>query len=184
MRGTAPMIVALAGVTILGEHLSPTAWGGIVLVSGGVVAMATTARRATYAEWRSLSPTRWSSPANDHGRHRRRRIGRAGGIHDVAHHADRDPGGRLDTAAAQGLRGLRAGARTRRTGGRAGSVTAYALSLWAMTVAPVAVVAALRETSIVFAMGIAAVALKEKIGFSRIVAAALIAAGAAALRLA
>jgi drug/metabolite transporter (DMT)-like permease len=65
-----------------------------------------------------------------------------------------------------------------------GAVTAYGLSLWAMTVAPVALVAALRETSIVFGMGIAAVVLKERVGLSRLAAAALIAAGAAALRLA
>jgi len=51
-----------------------------------------------------------------------------------------------------------------------------------MTVAPVAVVAALRETSIVFGTLIAGLLLKESIGPGRVVAACVIAAGAAILR--
>jgi drug/metabolite transporter (DMT)-like permease len=53
-----------------------------------------------------------------------------------------------------------------------------------MTVAPVAVVAALRETSILFGTLIAGLVLKEHIGVRRIVPACIIAAGAALLRLA
>jgi uncharacterized membrane protein len=53
-----------------------------------------------------------------------------------------------------------------------------------MTVAPVAVVAALRETSILFAVGLSAVALKEKVGLRRGFMACAIAGGVVALRLA
>ena len=64
-----------------------------------------------------------------------------------------------------------------------GTLTSYGLALWAMTHAPVAVIAALRETSILFATAIAAVFLKEKLTPARIAAACLIAAGAVVLRL-
>lgn len=68
--------------------------------------------------------------------------------------------------------------------GGAGTLVSYGLALWAMTVAPVAVVAALRETSIVFALLLAALLLKERTGLRRIIAGGLICAGAVLLRLA
>jgi drug/metabolite transporter (DMT)-like permease len=52
-----------------------------------------------------------------------------------------------------------------------------------MTLAPIAVVAALRETSILFGTIIAGLVLKEPIGSRRVVAACIIAGGAAILRL-
>ncbi len=64
------------------------------------------------------------------------------------------------------------------------SVGSYGIALWAMTRAPVAAVAALRETSILFATAIAAFVLHEHIGRARLVAVALIACGAVAMRLA
>jgi uncharacterized membrane protein len=63
-------------------------------------------------------------------------------------------------------------------------VTSYTLALWAMTVAPVALVAALRETSIVFAAMISAVLLKERVTLQRLACTALIIAGVVVLRLA
>lgn len=68
--------------------------------------------------------------------------------------------------------------------GGAATGGSYGIALWAMTLAPVAVVAALRETSIVFAVAIAAWGLREHVGRARVAGAALIACGAAALRLA
>jgi drug/metabolite transporter (DMT)-like permease len=53
-----------------------------------------------------------------------------------------------------------------------------------MTIAPVAVVAALRETSILFGTVIAGLVLKEHIGLRRVISACIIACGAAILRLA
>jgi drug/metabolite transporter (DMT)-like permease len=53
-----------------------------------------------------------------------------------------------------------------------------------MTRAPVAAVAALRETSILFATAIAAFILREPIGRARLAAVTLIACGAVAMRLA
>ncbi|MCC2972561.1 EamA family transporter [Massilia sp. IC2-476] len=69
-------------------------------------------------------------------------------------------------------------------GGGIATVGSYGIALWAMTMAPIAVVAALRETSIVFAAAIAAWVLRERVGPARIAGAVLIAGGAAVLRLA
>ncbi len=68
--------------------------------------------------------------------------------------------------------------------GGVGTMGSYGLALWAMTQAPLAVVAALRETSILFGALIAFVLLKEKVAGLRIAAALGIAVGAVLLRLA
>ena len=67
--------------------------------------------------------------------------------------------------------------------GGAASLAAYGIALWAMTRAPVAVVAALREVSVLFAAGIGALVLKEGFGWRRMAGAAAVVAGVAALRL-
>lgn len=64
-----------------------------------------------------------------------------------------------------------------------GTVASYGLALWAMTAAPIATVAALRETSILFGVVISALVLKEQLTRTRILAACIIAAGAMVLRL-
>jgi len=61
---------------------------------------------------------------------------------------------------------------------------AYGIALWAMTLAPVALVAALRETSIVFATLIAALLLRERMTRARLLGAGVIALGAVTMRLA
>lgn len=67
--------------------------------------------------------------------------------------------------------------------GGAASFGSYAVALWAMTLAPISVVAALRETSIAFAVVLGLVFLKEKPKLWRILGAVTILAGAATLRL-
>ncbi|HVL73474.1 MAG TPA: EamA family transporter [Beijerinckiaceae bacterium] len=67
--------------------------------------------------------------------------------------------------------------------GGAMSVGAYWIAIWAMTVAPIALVAALRESSVLFAVLIAVFILKEPFLPIRAVAAALIIAGIALIRL-
>jgi drug/metabolite transporter (DMT)-like permease len=67
--------------------------------------------------------------------------------------------------------------------GGAGSVASYGLALYAMTRAPIAAVAALRETSILFALLISVLILKERASPWRYVAGAVIAAGGLAMKL-
>jgi drug/metabolite transporter (DMT)-like permease len=66
--------------------------------------------------------------------------------------------------------------------GAALSTAAYAIAIWAMTVAPIALVAALRETSVLFAAVFGTVLLREPILPIRLVAAGLVLAGALLLR--
>ncbi|BBB63456.1 membrane protein [Undibacterium sp. KW1] len=66
--------------------------------------------------------------------------------------------------------------------GGTASVASYGLALWAMTLAPVAAIAALRETSILFATAIAAWVLHEKISARRLTAILLAVAGAIVIR--
>jgi drug/metabolite transporter (DMT)-like permease len=63
------------------------------------------------------------------------------------------------------------------------SVVSYTLYIWALTRAPVGLVAALRETSMVFAILIAAWALRERIGLWRWGAVAVMFAGMMLIRL-
>jgi drug/metabolite transporter (DMT)-like permease len=67
--------------------------------------------------------------------------------------------------------------------GGTASFGSYAIALWAMTKAPISVVAALRETSIAFAVVLGLVFLKEQPRLWRILGSATILAGAATLRL-
>jgi drug/metabolite transporter (DMT)-like permease len=63
------------------------------------------------------------------------------------------------------------------------SIVAYGLSVWAMARAPISLVAALRETSVLFGMLIAVLYLKEKFGVARLISVLLVAAGAASIKL-
>jgi drug/metabolite transporter (DMT)-like permease len=63
------------------------------------------------------------------------------------------------------------------------SLASYWIAIWAMTVAPIALVAALRETSVLFAAAIAVIVLKEPLQRPRIIAAMLIVAGMVLIRL-
>ena len=67
----------------------------------------------------------------------------------------------------------------------AGSIIlgAYWLVVWALTLAPMASVSALRETSVIFGALIGSLILKEPYGRRRVVAAVLVAAGMVLLRL-
>ena len=63
------------------------------------------------------------------------------------------------------------------------SLGSYWIAIWAFTVAPIALVAALRETSVLFVMLIAVVLIGERAGAWRWAAAALIVGGIVLMRL-
>jgi drug/metabolite transporter (DMT)-like permease len=62
-------------------------------------------------------------------------------------------------------------------------VLSYTIALWAMTLAPIALVAALRETSVLFGSLIAVAVLGEPLRPVRIAAALLIVGGLVLIRL-
>ncbi len=187
MRGAAPLLVAAASSAAVGEHLSGWGWVGVMLISSGMLTLALAYRRSAP----SLAPTAFA----------------LGNGFVIAGYTLIDGlGARLSGhtvaytlwlslltgiplmawAAWRQRQAFTAYARVRWTVGLAGgfcTLASYGLALWAMTRAPIATTAALRETSILFGMLISAVALKEPIGPSRLAAGIVIALGAATLRL-
>jgi drug/metabolite transporter (DMT)-like permease len=64
------------------------------------------------------------------------------------------------------------------------STASYQLLLWSIAQAPVAFVVSLRETSMLFAVGIGALLLRERVGAWRWLAVSVVAGGVVAIRLA
>jgi drug/metabolite transporter (DMT)-like permease len=188
MRGCAPPLVALAGL-FMGEHLGPRQWLALVLVCSGVLTIFLDASRTARAARRTTILALCTACV-------------------IATYTLIDGAGVRRSGAPAGYtmwifvvtavlllalswrregQALLAFARRRPAillGGGAMSAGSYGIALWAMTGAPVALVAALRETSILFATAIATLVLRERIGPLRLLAVGLIAAGAAAMRLA
>ena len=183
MRGGGPMIVAVVGALALGEVLPLGATVGIVLISAGILAFAS-------------------------GRHDRRAsaFALANAVVIATYTLVDGQGARLSGApvsytlwffVANGVviaiygwlrRGRAVGTYFRATWKRAvlgGScaVAAYGIALWAMTRAPIAVVAVLRETSVIFAAVIAAFVLHEKFTRRRLAATGAVMLGLIALKL-
>lgn len=189
MRGSAPVLVALAGTLVLGERIGPIGWAGVALVSGGVLAMAGAGRRGGPASRRGVALALINAGViatytliDGIGV---RRSGAPVSYATWLFVANALP--LLGWALATRGRALAAYARAHLGAGLVGgfgNLGSYGLALWAMTGAPVAVVAALRETSILFGLAIAGLVLGERVGRARLAAAALIFCGAMALRLA
>lgn len=189
MRGTAPLFVAIASGPLIGEVLAAEKWAGIALICCGVLVLALESRRRAGA-----------NPATTV-------LALVNAMVIASYTLVDGLGVRLSGApAAYALWGgllnaiplfvwtifMRPGElwphfiKRKRLAmvGSVGTLGSYGLALWAMTLAPVAAVAALRETSILFAIAISAFILKERVGPKRLAAVALIAAGAAVMRLA
>lgn len=187
MRGTAPLLVALSASVTLGETLSPLAWAGVLGVCCGVLAL-------------GLSRHALDSP---------RAVGFAlANAVVIAIYTVVDAlGARASGNALQYVAALfvldgwpfallvfarRGGAavwpyaRARwpiASLGAMASLGSYGIALWAMTVAPVATVAALRETSVLFAVLLGTWFLKEAFNMRRAIGTATIVAGVMALRM-
>lgn len=188
MRGTAPLLVALASVILLHESLSPAAVTGIAIICAGVLGMAAAGRAQAAANKRGLLLALLNAMV----------IAGYTLVDGIGVRLSQAPAGyacwiflltglpfliwvlarrRQDFA-----RYLGRHAATGLIGG-IGTSASYGLALWAMTFAPVATVSALRETSILFGTAISGLILHEKLSRNRIAAAALIATGAMVLRL-
>jgi len=187
MRGLPPLLVALAGMALLNEHPTPGMWAGIGLVSVGVLVLGGFHRLFVGANARSTAFALANAAI-------------------IAGYTVVDGAGvrAAGTAAGyalwlfflEGLPFVLAVAWLRRghfaahvcthwwRGALGGALTvgAYGIVLWAMARAPVAAVAALRETSVIFVALIGAMLLKEPFGRRRIAGACLVACGVALIR--
>jgi len=188
MRGGGPVLVALFGALALGETLPAAQALGVALICGGVLGFA-------------------SAPAHDPVALRRALGYALGNAAVIATYTLIDAQGARASGApvsyalwffavngvviaaiASARRGravpeyfLR---RWRRAlAGGACALGSYGIALWAMTVAPVALVAAIRETSVVFAATLGALFLGERVTRRRGLAIAVVLGGLIALRL-
>ncbi len=186
MRGTAPLLVTILGIVLLHEWPAPHVALGIVLISAGIVGIAFVNRGRhppAAARWAFANAAMIAAYSLVDGAGARA-SGNALGYVSWLIFLEGLPFllwvrlhyGRAAVGYVRGTwrRGLLAGA---------GSLAAYAIVLWAMTRAPVAAVAALRETSVLFAALIGAIWLREGLGVARLAGAASVVAGIAALKL-
>jgi len=186
MRGSAPLLVALSASVTLGETLSPLAWIGVLGVSAGVLILGLTKhafdapRAVQFALVNAVIIASYT-------------VVDALGV--------RAASGALPYVATLFLidgwpfalivfarRKWAVGPYIRKRwpiglGGAAASIGSYAVALWAMTQAPVATVAALRETSVLFAALFGVWFLKEVFTLRRAVGTCVIVSGVMALRL-
>lgn len=188
-RGAAPPLVALGGIALFGERLPITGWAAIGLIAGGVGLMAFrggagTSRLPVRALAYALGTAGFVAAYTLADGHGARVAETATGFAMWMFVAD----GAVMLAYAVITRGARAPlvvASDWRTGLPAGALSlgSYWITLWAFTQAPVALVAALRETSVLFAMLIGVFVLQEEAGRWRLAAGVLILAGVVATRL-
>jgi drug/metabolite transporter (DMT)-like permease len=187
MRGSAPAFSALLAAALLDERPSWGGWTGVFLVSGGVLLLAADSPRSKGVR---LAPVVYA-------------LLNAGVI--VGYTLVDGVGARLSGNAfsytgwmllltgvlvfliSLGLRGRQVAHHVlfqwkKWTLGGGFTFAAYSLALWAMTKAPIAPVAALRETSIIFSALLALVVLKERITTLRCVSIAVVTAGTIAIK--
>jgi drug/metabolite transporter (DMT)-like permease len=185
MRGTAPLIVALASAEVLGETLTAPGWAGISLICGGILLLAIhrdANHRATLIAVTNAMVIAFYTVVDGTGV---RLSGNAAGYVLCLNLLSNIPlflvvwlRNRPKVEGMMRTNGLTA------TIGGACRLGAYGIALWAMTQAPVAAIAALRESSVLFGVVISMLILRENSGLLRIATALLIAAGAATLKLA
>ncbi|WP_112662804.1 EamA family transporter [Microvirga flavescens] len=187
-RGTAPLIVAVISLLILGENFTPLKTLAIVCIGLGVCLMSLRGGAAgrmppkafAFALGTALCTASYTLVDGLGARV----SGSPSGYIFVTSIID----GLFTCAVVFFMRGPQAFAAVApawRSGFAAGAMAlvSYWVVIWAFTQAPIALVAALRETSVLFAILIAAFFIKERVGAGRIMAAGVIALGVVLMRL-
>lgn len=187
MRGTAPVLVALTAALTVGETMSALAWAGVMAISAGVLALglAPRAHASRAAVAYALANAVLIALYTTVDALGVRRSGSALAYVLLLFFVNGWPFALL-VLARRGWSQVGPYARRRwplAIAGAAASLASYGLALWAMTRAPVAVVAALRETSVLFAAVLGVWFLKETFTARRAAGTAVIVAGVVALRL-
>jgi len=172
-RGMAPLVVAFVSVGFLGEHLSRPSLIGVVLIALGILSLALTRGAAGLRDLRTVGMALATGGLIGgytllDGLGVRAAGNTAGyvvwvqmvaGLMAIATLHWRPPAGRVTLNG----RTLRAGILS----GAIGYLCSW-IVLWAFTQAPIALVSALRETGIVFAVIIGVVFLKERLSLARL----------------
>lgn len=187
IRGCAPLMISVGSIVVLGETLDLTDWFGVAMISAGVLIIALRSgldnvRRAlTWALACSLTIAVYSIIDGYGARTATNALSFAAWLfvtETIAFLA-------LLTALGRGKM-LRTYVRQRfKNTALAGMMSAigYTVVLWAMSQAPVALVSATRETSVLFACALGALLLKEKLSSRQIIGALVILSGLVAMRI-
>ncbi len=186
MRGTPPLIVAGVSALLFNTVLHPAGWAGIALISAGILSLALLGgqrrdMRGTAFALSNAMVIATYTLVDGYG------VRASGAPATYAMWIFVLTGVPLVTWALLRRRDIIAYARGNwhfGLVGGLGTLASYGIVLWAMTVAPIPLVAALRETSILFGTAIAVFVLREAVTAPRIAAVLLIAAGAAVMKLA
>jgi drug/metabolite transporter (DMT)-like permease len=188
-RGSAPLMTAALSPLIVGEVVGAIAFAGIALLAAGVLLLSLrggrdlvriNARAVGFALLTAVTICGYSLVDGIGAR----RAGDPNG-YSVALFAGIGPVMLIYALARSGRGVIAAMGRQWQTGlvGGALQFGSYGIAIWAMTLAPIAIVAALRETSVLFGAVIAVVILKEPLRLPRIVAALMIVVGLVLIRL-
>jgi len=187
MRGSAPLFTAVFTTGVLAEPIGGGGWLGILLLSAGILCLARDGLKSARSQKHALALSLINAVV----------IVAYTVVDGLGARASQNPwsyvlwmfflnmfpflviGGTMHARAVLStpVRGWAKGF----VGGLC-SICAYGIALWAMTRSPIAPVAALRETSVLFGTALGALLLKERFGPGRWLAVALIAAGAAAMK--
>ena len=181
-RGSAPLIVTVWSVLFLGATFTPSSVGAILAISLGVLLMATKSSslglmRGSSLFW-ALGTAGFTASYTLVDGVGARIAGTALGY--ILWMVIGDAIGMMTFAAlTRGRTAFSAMLPAWKTGFTAGamSLASYWIAVWAFTQAPIALVAALRESSILFATIIAALALRERVNRWRWISACFIVGG-------
>lgn len=187
MRGTAPLLVALSAAATVGEHLSLVSWLGVLGICCGVFLLgwnrqALQSPKALKFAFANAVVIAVYTVIDAMGV---RASGNALQYVFLLFLLDGWPFAYLMWRRRKGA--MLDYARTRwplTLVGATASLSSYGIALWAMTQAPMATVAALRETSVLFAALIGFWFLKERFTRQRVIGTLTVLAGMMALRLA
>ncbi|MDO9404050.1 MAG: EamA family transporter [Polaromonas sp.] len=191
MRGTAPLLVALSATLTVGEHLSLLAWAGVIGICCGVLTLGLSRhalespRAVRFALANAVVIAIYTVVDALGARHAVQAGGTALQYIVALFLLDGWPFA-LIVLARRSPAVVWPYARMRwpvALGGALASFGSYGIALWAMTRAPVALVAALRETSVLFAALMGSWFLKEAFTVRRAVGTITILAGVMVLRL-
>lgn len=186
-RGSAPLIVAVVSAVVAGEYLDRQGMLAVLLITLGVMSLALTRGASGIREWRAVL------------------FALGTGMFIASYTVVDGMGARANGNAhvytfwLLALHGIPFGLFTAWTRGRTlpaqvrgvwrsgiaagiASMLAYWIVIWAMTTAPMALVSALRETSVVFAVLLGMVLLKERLDIVRLAAIATTLVGTVILR--
>ena len=187
-RGSAPLITAIFAFLLVGEMLAWSGWLAIVILAAGIVSLSADALLRGGLTWRATLAVATNAGVivtytlvDGLGA----RVTGSGIVYGAWMLAGTGLCVLIFALAVQRRAFMREARKIWLPALIAGALVlpSYGIALWAMTIAPIGIVAALRETSVLFAAILGTILFKESFGPRRWIALALIISGVVLLRL-